>query len=353
MKETESFYRLTPDRVLDAVESAGLVPTGHCSALNALENRVFDVRVERPGGGSAQFVAKFYRPGRWSAEAILDEHRLLFALQAAEIPVCAPLRFEDGSSLRTTHDIHYALWPRTGGRPPAELSNAQIEVLGRLLARIHSIAESVEAPHRPRFDSAGVPLQALSILEAGGFLPPSCASRYRAAVEEVVECYDGLARDTPVQPIHGDCHTGNLLQGDAGWFFLDFDDMGVGPAVQDVWMLLPGRDAEADQKRRLLVDAYQTFRPFDVRSLELVEPLRAFRFVFYAGWIAKRWEDPSFPDAFPHFGSEAYWERETRDLEDQLKRIRAGLPVAGEEAPRRAEKGGSAPLTNKDFFWDL
>jgi len=129
--------------------------------------------------------------------------------------------------------------------------------------------------------------------------------------------------------------------------------MRVGPPVQDVWMLLPGRDALAATKRRLLVDAYQAFHPFDLQSLELVELLRAFRFVFYAGWIAKRWEDPSFPDAFPHFGSEDYWQSETRDLEEQLERIRAGAGHGGEEAPLAAEEEAPAALTNKDFFWDL
>jgi Ser/Thr protein kinase RdoA (MazF antagonist) len=354
MEKSESFYRLTPASVLEAVESAGMTPTGHCTALNALENRVFDVRVESDGDRPFRhLVAKFYRPGRWSPEAIGDEHRLLFALREAEIPVCAPIRFDDGDSLRTIHDIHYALWPRTGGRSPDELSDAQVEVLGRLLARIHAVAASVEAPHRPRFDSKEVPLYALDALEAGNFIPPSCSARYRAAVEQVVEIYDRLAKDTALQPIHGDCHLGNLLYGDAGWFFLDFDDMRLGPAVQDVWMLLPGRDAYAERQRRLLVEAYRTFRPFDERSLALVEPLRAFRFVFYAGWIARRWDDPSFPDAFPHFGSEDYWESETRDLEEQLERIRLDSAADPRDMPTGKVEEAEATLTNKDFFWDL
>jgi Ser/Thr protein kinase RdoA (MazF antagonist) len=148
---------------------------------------------------------------------------------------------------------------------------------------------------------------------------------------------------------------GNLLLGDAGWSFLDFDDMVHGPAVQDVWMLLPGRDAQASHQRRVLVEAYREFRPFDERWLELIEPLRAFRFVFYAGWIAKRWGDPSFPDAFPHFGTDDYWENETRDLEQQLARVRAGdaagVEVGDAGASREDEHEGQ--LTNEDFFWDL
>jgi len=159
-----------------------------------------------------------------------------------------------------------------------------------------------------------------------------------------------------VHPIHGDCHLGNLLSGEQGWFFLDFDDMVVGPAVQDVWMLLPGRDHHAAMQRRVLVESYREFRDFDDRTLRLVEPLRAFRFVCYAAWIARRWEDPAFPDAFPHFGSEEYWENETRDLEEQVELI-VGGESAHEAAPdahsRNADKEGDAELTNADFFWDL
>ena len=357
MLESESFYRLSPDRVLAAVEAAGFVPTGHCSPLNALENRVYDVRVDAGDGAFRHLVVKFYRPGRWSREAIEDEHRLLFALDDAEIPVCAPLRFgPEGASVGTTHEIHYALWPRTGGRAPDEFSDMEIEGLGRLLARIHAIAAHVDVSHRPRFDSASVALRALEALEDGGFLPPSCAGRYRSAVHEVVDLYDRRSEGVALQPIHGDCHAGNLLRGDAGWFFLDFDDLVHGPPVQDVWMLLPGRDAMAERQRHRFVEAYRSFRDFDDSSWALVEPLRAFRFVFYAGWIARRWDDPSFPDAFPHFGTETYWEGETRDLEEQVERIRAERPgstAAQDASAPVASEEDSGALTNEDFFWDL
>jgi Ser/Thr protein kinase RdoA (MazF antagonist) len=348
MNEDEFFFRLTPDRVLEAVEAAGHLPTGHCFALNALENRVYDVRVE----GDRHLVAKFYRPGRWSREAVLDEHRLLAALRAEEIPVCAPLAFPDGETLHQVEGIHYALWPRTGGRAPDELGDDQVQVLGRLLARIHNVGETVSAGHRPRLCSESFPLASLKRLEEGDFLPPSCAKRFRRAVERVVAIYDEWSRGVALHPIHGDCHTGNLLFGDGGWFFLDFDDLVIGPAVHDVWMLLPGRDAHAARQRRLLIQAYRQFRPFDERTLRLVEPLRAFRFVFYAGWIAHRWRDPAFPDAFPHFGTDPYWETETRDLEEQVERILGlgeGPLPEGESAPPEPER----ELTNKDFFWDL
>jgi Ser/Thr protein kinase RdoA (MazF antagonist) len=347
---SEFFFRLSPERVLQAVEAAGHLPSGHCFALNALENRVYDVRLE----DGSHVVAKFYRPGRWQREAILDEHRLLAALVEAEIPVCAPLTFPDGDTLHEVEDIHYAIWPRTGGRSPDELADDQIEVLGRLMARIHAIAADLGAPNRRTLDPESVPLEALDLLEDGDWLPPSCSARYVRAVESLVDTYRERSRGVELQPIHGDCHAGNLLRGDGGWFFLDFDDMVIGPPVQDVWMLVPGRDAEADRQRRLLVESYRQFRPFDEGTFSLIEPLRGFRFVFYAGWIAKRWQDPAFPDAFPHFGTDQYWETETRDLEELVERLAKGddllTPTEREEA---LAESGEDEMTNEDFFWDM
>jgi Ser/Thr protein kinase RdoA (MazF antagonist) len=345
----ESFFRLSPDHVLEAVEHAGLAPTGHCTPLNALENRVYDLRVE----DGHHVVAKFYRPGRWSREAILEEHRMLFALRDAEIPVCTPIAFPDGETLHQVEGIFHAVWPRTGGRSPDELSDAEVEVLGRLLARIHNVGAALETPHRLTLNAENFPLAALALLEERDFLPPSCARAYREATLEIVRLYEQLAEGVPLHPIHGDCHAGNLLRGDDGWVFLDFDDMVVGPAVQDVWMLVPGRDAVAARQRALLVEAYREFRDFDESSLRLVELLRAFRFVWYAGWIAKRWDDPSFPDAFPHFGTEQYWENETRDLTEQLEQIQRGAEVVDEGEERAKPVHEEEELTNEDLFWDL
>jgi Ser/Thr protein kinase RdoA (MazF antagonist) len=344
---SEFFFRLTPDWVLKAVEAGGFEATGHVSALTCLENRVYDLRLE----GGEHVVAKFYRPGRWSREAILEEHGFLAELREAEIPVCAPLPFPDGETLHEVEGIHYAVWRRTGGRAPDEFSDEQVEVLGRLLARIHNVGGASEAPHRRRLAGSASALEPLAFLEDGGFLPPECARRYRAAVEEVGRLYDAWSKGVPLHRIHGDCHVGNLLQGDAGWFFLDFDDFVVGPAVHDVWMLLPGRDAEGARQRSLLIDAYRQFRDFDAVWLRLVEPLRAFRFVFYAGWIAKRWRDPAFPDAFPHFGTRQYWEDETRDLEELVDRILRG----DGDVPESLQRGAAEEpvLTNEDLFWDL
>jgi Ser/Thr protein kinase RdoA (MazF antagonist) len=344
---SDSFQGLTPDRVLRVVEERGLRPTGHCSPLVCLENRVYDVRLE----GDAHVVVKFYRPGRWSAEAIREEHAFLADLAAAEIPVCAPLAL-GGETLLHAAGLWCAVWPRTGGRARDELADDQVALLGRLLARIHNVGAARDAPGRPRLDAGERLLQPLAWLEANACLPASCARRYGQAAREVAAIYEERSRGVPSHRIHGDCHLGNLLCGDAGWFFLDFDDFVVGPAVQDVWMLLPGRDDEAARQRRLLVEGYRQFREFDDRWLDLVEPLRAMRFVWYAAWVARRFDDPAFPDAFPHFGSEAYWQRETEDLEEQLERIATGSRERGGE-PGAPSAPPEPELTNKDFFWDL
>lgn len=343
---SDFFFDLTPDAVLGAVEAGGFVPSGHVTPLVCLENRVFDVRLEE----GRHVVVKFYRPGRWSRDAVLEEHAFLRELGEAEIPVCAPLRFDDGETLHEVGGIHYAVWPRTGGRAPDEFSDEQIDVVGRLLARIHNVGATRDAPHRTRID-ASVVGNALAVLE-DDFLPPACERRYAAAVATLTELYAEWSRDVPCHRIHGDCHVGNLLNGDAGWFFLDFDDFSVGPAVHDVWMLLPGRDAEGERQRRRLVSAYREFRPFEERWLRLVEPLRAFRYVWYAAWIARRWRDPAFPDAFPHFGTPSYWEDETRDLEQQVERLlRTGDAAVGGES--RAAVAEDEMLSNEEIFWDL
>lgn len=346
---SEFFHELTPDKVLHAVERGGFQPTGHCSPLTCLENRVYDLRLE----GGAHIVVKFYRPERWSREAILEEHAFLDDLRRAEIPVCAPLPFPDGATLHEIEGIFYAVWRRTGGRSPDELSEADLPILGRLLARIHNTGAARAAPHRARLDAATSALAPLRFLESSGFLPRECRRRYRAAVEQAAALYDAWSQGVPVHRIHGDCHRGNLLHGDEGWFFLDFDDFVTGPAVHDIWMLVPGRDAEGARQRELLIEGYRQLRDFDAGWLRLVEPLRAFRFVFYAAWIAKRWRDRAFPAAFPHFGTAEYWENETRDLEEHVARLLQGGPDVPETLRPAAAAQEGPELTNKDFFWDL
>ena len=343
----EYFFLLTPERVLEAVEEAGYSPSGHCLALNSLENRVYDIRLE----DGKHVVAKFYRPGRWSAEQILEEHRFLFELRDEEIPVCAPVPFPDGQTLHQIEGINFAVWPRTGGRAPDEPSDDELGILGRLLARIHNVGAARPSAHRLRLTAETYALRPLAYLEENDMLPPHCAARYRAVVEETARVYETLAADVPVHRIHGDCHLGNLLNGNEGWHFLDFDDHLTGPAVQDVWMLMTARDEEGLRQRETFLEAYRQFRDFDPSWLRLIEPLRALRYIHYAAWIARRRDDPAFPAAFPHYGTDEYWEKETSDLEEQAAlfgRENPELMPVGE----RGERTEEPELTNKDFFWD-
>ncbi len=342
------FYNLTPDIIIKAIEESGLEPTGHCMALNSYENRVYDLKLE----DGSHVVSKFYRPGRWSREQIQEEHDFLLELQADEITVCAPRRFPDRETIHEIEGIYYAIWPRTGGRAADELSDGSLQILGRLLARIHNMGAVKSAAYRIELTGSTYGLQPLAYLLEHNFLPSEFVERYSAAVHEVVKIYESLRRDVPFHRIHGDCHHGNLLHGTDGWFFLDFDDFLTGPAVQDVWMLVPARDAEGLRQRAVFLDTYRTFRDFDNSWLKLIEPLRALRFIRYAAWIARRWDDPAFPAAFPHFGTKSYWENETADLEDQLDYFYSNssdLP----EGIKKPEQEEAAELTNKDFFWDL
>lgn len=315
----ELFFRLTPDWVLRAVEKGGFEPTGHCSALNSLENRVYDLMLE----DETHVVAKFYRPGRWSKEAIEEEHQFLFDLREAEIPVATPFRFESGETVHEVEGIYYAVWPRVGGRAPDELNDEEVEILGRLLARMHNVGASRKVVHRRRLDANTYARQSLEFLDSRRFLPPAWQSRYRAAVSGIADAYEDRSRGVPLLRIHGDCHMGNLIRGREGWFFLDFDDHAEGPAVQDLWLLVASRDPETVTQRALLVEAYEQFRRFDRRWFKLVEPLRGLRMIHYAAWIARRSEDPAFKHAFPQFGTESYWEAQTLDLEDLLRVIEA------------------------------
>jgi Ser/Thr protein kinase RdoA (MazF antagonist) len=317
------FQALGPEAALDAVEAAGLAPSGHCAMLRCLENRVYDVRLD----DGAPLDVKYYRPGRWSRAAIEDEHRFLFDLREAEVPVCAPLALAPGgagSSVGEMEGIHYAVWPRTGGREPDELSDEQLAILGRLLARIHNVGAIRRPADRPTLDAETALLDPLDELCERGALPPACEARYAVAVEALADAYAERLAGVPLLRIHADCHLGNLLHGRDGFFFLDFDDFAVGPAVHDAWVLVPARDAEGRRQRAVLLAAYRQLRDFAPRWLALVEPLRAARFLKISSWIARRWDEEPFRSTFPHFGTPLYWERETRDLEEQVARLDEG-----------------------------
>jgi len=311
------FLSLTPHKVLEAVEDAGFLCNPLCYPLNSFENRVYEVELE----DRSRLVAKFYRPGRWTEAQLLEEHAFLADLAEAEVPVCLPLPLQNGRTLATIEGIFYCLFPRTGGRAPDEPDEELLERLGMLTARIHNVGAAREAPHRLRLDAEGFIRQNISFLRERRSLPPRLAPRWERAATEIAAEVDRGLRTAPVHRIHGDLHLGNLLLRDGALSVVDFDDMVTGPAVQDLWLLLPGEGVEARVAQEAFLEGYETLRAFDRRTLRLAIPLRGLRRIHYAAWIARRYHDPIFPRTFPHFGSEAYWEVETRDLEEIVHMI--------------------------------
>ena len=329
---TRYFYELTPERILGAVEtSTGLRCTGRALALNSMENRVYDIEIElddedAPRNAPGRFlIAKFYRPGRWSQAQILDEHAFLHELQESEIPVVAPRPFLDGQTLHKLHDadLWYAVFPKIGGRSPDELNDEQLAQAGRLLARIHNVGASQPARHRLVLSPQTYGLANLRHLVDAKILPSNLVHAYSSVVERICELSEPWFQATTRHRLHGDCHLGNLL-GREQLFFVDFDDMVTGPSVQDLWLLIPGRDRYAQRQLQVMLEAYETMRAFDRSSLRLIEPLRALRFIHFSAWIGRRWQDPAFPRAFPHFGMPRYWEGQLHDLKEQLFLIEGG-----------------------------
>ncbi len=313
----ERFHRLTPEELFPAVERTGVRCTGRFSILNSYENRVYQFDCE----DAPAVVAKFYRPGRWSERAILEEHSFLAALRDAAIPVACPMPLDDGATIGETAGILFAIFPRIQGRVPQELDDGQLRTLGGLLAKLHTVGERVQAPSRPVLSPTTYGRDNLAWLLDHQALPVEVRDVYAASVRALLERIELLFAGVPMLRIHGDCHLGNLLWSPQGPTFVDFDDMLTGPAVQDVWMLAASADEEGGRQRRVLVDAYRKVRDFSDTWLRLVEPLRALRFIHYATWIARRWQDPQFKRTFGHFGDVVYWQREVQDLREQIARI--------------------------------
>ena len=314
MNDPAPYAGLTPDVVLDAVGACGLWPDGRLLALNSYENRVWQVGIEHVGlEPAAPVIAKFYRPGRWSDAAINEEHAFAQELADAELPVVAPLRFA-GGTLLSHAGFRYALTPRRGGRAPELESTAQLQWLGRLIARMHAIGAHTPFTHRATLDRATLVTQPVRAVLSSTLLPTSLQANYRAAATRLDAAID--ARFAAVGAVrqlrlHGDCHPGNVLWTDDGPHFVDFDDACTGPAVQDLWML-----AHDERAMTTLLEGYQQFRDFDASELALIPALRAMRQVHYAGWIASRWDDPAFPAAFPFAAEARWWNQHVTDLHE-------------------------------------
>ena len=308
-ESASTFFALTPDRVLDAVEVGGLRCTGRCLPLRAFENRVYEVELE----DERRLVVKFYRPGRWSRETILDEHAFLADLAAAEVPAVAPIDLGTGGTLSEIEGIYYAAFPRVRGRSLDELDAENRRRIGRTIGRMHAVGAARGAPNRPRVDVTRYILEPLEVLLASDCIPAGLAPRYRDVCVRIADNVAKPLAAARVQRIHGDLHWGNIL-----WtpdpLLVDFDDCLVGPPVQDLWLLARGNSEEARRLREDLLEGYELFREFDRSTLALCEPLRAMRIVYMSGWIARRWTDPSFPPAFPMFRNHNYWNQEYEEL---------------------------------------
>lgn len=323
----EHFFELTPGAILDLVEAelggnlAGIRSTGRAIALNSLENRVYDIELEN----GEHVVTKFYRPGRWSREQIQEEHDFLHALLKAEIPAVAPLLLKSSATLAATPDgIHFAVFPKVRGRILDELDPGRLATLGRYLARIHSVGRSHPFRKRVELSVATYGEASLKFLLENQWIDGSYERPYREVCQRIFARIRPWLEPAAKISVHGDCHLGNTLWDGESPFFLDFDDAVRAPPVQDVWMIVRGRDEEAERDREILLDAYDTMGSFPRETLRLIEPLRALRLIHYSAWIARRWEDPSFPHAFPQFQTARYWQDEIVALEEICDLIENG-----------------------------
>jgi Ser/Thr protein kinase RdoA (MazF antagonist) len=332
------FASLTPAFILDALAALGLMPDGRLMALNSFENRVYLAQLE-PGTPLAAehpaLVLKFYRPGRWSAEQIEEEHAFAQELMAAEVPVVGPLAI-GGRTLHQHEGMAFSVSPRRGGRAPELDDEDTLAWIGRFLARLHTVGERAAFRHRPAVDLASYGTEPRAWLLAHAGLPLEVEREWAEvsqhaldAVADALAALDAPGGDDAATSIrrlrlHADCHVGNILWTPAelpggGPHFVDLDDCRSGPAVQDLWMLQSGTRAERQRQLGALLDGYEQMREFDRRELALIEPLRTLRLIHYSAWIARRWDDPAFPAAFPGFGTPDYWRGQIATLREQLE----------------------------------
>ena len=343
MTDPHPYSRLTPDVVLNALESVGLRSDGRLYPLNSYENRVYQIGLEEarpgnpePGGGAV--VAKFYRPARWSDEQILEEHAFAAELADDEIPVVAPRRFA-GESLVTFERFRFAVFPRRGGRAPELEDRNVLEWLGRFIGRIHAVGGTKPFRHRPRLDIESFGAEPRAFLLASGFIPADLVAAWKQAADLALAGVGhafARAGDVAYIRVHGDCHASNVLWTPVGTdhsskpdvlcpphtpggpHFVDLDDSRMAPAVQDLWMLVSGDRDSMGRQLGYLLKGYEDFAAFDDRELHLVEALRTLRLLHYSAWLARRWDDPAFPINFPWFNTPRYWQDRVLELREQI-----------------------------------
>ncbi|MEJ5989631.1 serine/threonine protein kinase [Ramlibacter sp. PS3R-8] len=318
------YETLTPDVVLDALASVGLYGDGRLLGLSSYENRVYQIHLEDPFEGAGIVVAKFYRPARWSEAQILEEHVFAAELLQAEVPAVAPLA-PAGATLHEYAGFLFSVSPRRGGRAP-ELDDGEVlEWIGRYLARLHVVGARKPFETRPALDIASFGEEPRDWLLGNNAVPLDVQGDWQRKCELAlaqIRTAFASAEEAGVRSLrlHGDCHPGNILwTPDAGPHFVDLDDARTGPAVQDLWMLVSGERAQRQRQLGALVDGYEQMREFDRTELALIEPLRTLRLIHYSAWLARRWDDPAFPRAFPWFGSSDYWKGQVLMLEEQME----------------------------------
>lgn len=325
-KVENSFFNLTPEVILDATEKAGFFPTGEFTQLNSYENRVFDIKLD-PSQKFQNIIAKFYRPGRWSKPCILEEHSFLADLNKAGIKAVAPISMQKiNSTIILSENIFVSFFPKIRGRMPDELINDDLYKIGQLMAKVHNVGTQSKFKHRPHYTTDGInSFEGLGTLKK--FIAPEVLNRYLEVAEDLLSVYEQEVSPIEFFRIHGDCHRGNLLHDGNEFFLVDFDDCVHGPAIQDFWMLLSGDTSQtttqadsdlSDQiisEREQLIQGYETLREFPHHQWDWIPLMRAFRIINYACWIARRWNDPSFPKLFPQFNTYQYWAEEVEALE--------------------------------------
>lgn len=319
MDEKTPFYTMTPDRVIDAVESEGWLSDYRILALNSYENRVYQVGVDQ----AEPVIAKFYRPGRWTDAQILEEHAFCFELAQADISVVAPLCNEQQQSLLLFDQFRFALFARRGGRAPELDDPEHLYQLGVALGQIHAVGAQKSYQERPVLDAKSYGWQSRELI-LQHHIPTSLRPAYESISQELLERVDQRLADysdvTHIR-VHGDCHGGNVLWRDDRPHFVDFDDSRMAPAIQDLWMLLTGERYQQEMQLGEVIAGYEEFNRFNPRELNLIESYRILRMMNHAAWIARRWEDPAFPMAFPWFNTERYWGEHLLDLKMQVSAL--------------------------------
>ena len=308
-----SFIDLTPDLILDAIETIGIYPESGLLALNSYENRVYQFKAE----DGLRYVVKFYRPERWSKAQIQEEHNFAFELADAEVPVVAPV-LHNGQSLFEYQGYVFVVFPSVGGRL-FEVDNLdQLDVMGRLIGRMHQVAKTKPFTYRPTISCEEYLHTAKVHLQKSNLVPMGLSTAFYTILDLVIEQTQKQYQDTNSIRLHGDCHAGNILWAGDALMFVDLDDSRQGPAIQDLWMMLSGDRPTQLLQLDTLVGAYEEFCDFDHAQLKLIEPLRAMRIIHYMGWVAKRWSDPAFVRNFSWFADDKYWEQQILALKEQL-----------------------------------